>query len=289
MEDSSRNPIFSVVKHGAFARTAILPGEDPREFEKLHSALIEEWLPVGPTEEDAVLDIAKGMWRKRRFQKFIHAEIEICRSDHEHPLYDEAEGLHTILKIIETALASDLSKDEGPDFEEFMRLAIENHTLKYMARLLWPQRSDYDSVSAWLGALRSVIRFMLRAIESRGKDPDLLLHLSGKVHTPDAVNHELAVEERINAMIDRAVKRLVQAKAVKQMLASTSPRSVDDQPAKKIQTASLRDQDERSTIKPARADSAREDVLGKRSRIATAAAAAPKVVRRRVGNNGAGR
>jgi hypothetical protein len=53
-------------KHGAFAKTAILPGEDPLEFEYLHHALIEEWKPIGPTEEDAVLSIAKGMWRKRR-------------------------------------------------------------------------------------------------------------------------------------------------------------------------------------------------------------------------------
>jgi hypothetical protein len=54
----------NALKHGAFAKTTILPGEDPREFEELHSALIEEWTPVGPTEEDAVLTIARGVWRK---------------------------------------------------------------------------------------------------------------------------------------------------------------------------------------------------------------------------------
>jgi len=45
------------------------------------------------------------------------------------------------------------------------------------------------------------------------------------------------VDERIDAMIDRAVKRLVQSKAMKQMLASTSPQGRDDQPPKKIRTA----------------------------------------------------
>src|SRR5262249_46302446 len=80
MFDRGRIRFLSIhaVKHGAFAKTAILPGEDRREFEELHSALIEEWAPVGPTEEDAVLSIAKGVWRKRRLQKFLHAEIEIC-------------------------------------------------------------------------------------------------------------------------------------------------------------------------------------------------------------------
>ena len=59
----------NALKHGAFAKTAIIPGEDPQEFEELHSALIEEWGHVGPTEEDAVLTVAKGIWRKRRLQK----------------------------------------------------------------------------------------------------------------------------------------------------------------------------------------------------------------------------
>ena len=81
---------------------AILPGEEPREFEELHSALIEEWTPVGPTEEDAVLSIAKGMWRKHRAQKFLDAEIEICQFNPEHPLYDEAHRLRRFLTIMET-------------------------------------------------------------------------------------------------------------------------------------------------------------------------------------------
>jgi hypothetical protein len=58
-------------KHGVFGATAILPGEDEREFDELHSALVEEWLPAGATEEDAVLSIAKAVWRKRRVQRFL--------------------------------------------------------------------------------------------------------------------------------------------------------------------------------------------------------------------------
>jgi hypothetical protein len=61
----------NALKHGAFSKMTIIPGEDPQEFEELHSALIEEWAPVGPTEEDTVLSIATGIWRKRRQQKLI--------------------------------------------------------------------------------------------------------------------------------------------------------------------------------------------------------------------------
>jgi len=38
----------------------------------------------------------------------------------------------------------------------------------------------------------------------------------------DLFKQELAMEERLDGMIDRALKRLVQAKAMKQMLASAS-------------------------------------------------------------------
>src|SRR6266516_3295472 len=44
----------SALQHGAWAETAILPGEDPRQFERLHRGLIKEWSPCGPAEQDAV-------------------------------------------------------------------------------------------------------------------------------------------------------------------------------------------------------------------------------------------
>ena len=37
-------------KSGVFAEPLILPGEDPREFEAIHAALIEEWNPTGPKQ-----------------------------------------------------------------------------------------------------------------------------------------------------------------------------------------------------------------------------------------------
>src|SRR5215471_9621518 len=61
-------PKQNALKHGVFAETIILPGEDPKDFEQLHRDLIKEWSPSGPAERDAVLTLAKCMWRKRRLQ-----------------------------------------------------------------------------------------------------------------------------------------------------------------------------------------------------------------------------
>jgi hypothetical protein len=56
--------------HGVFAEPLILPGEDPREFEALHSAWIEEWSPSGPSEESRVFGCADAEWRKLRSRLF---------------------------------------------------------------------------------------------------------------------------------------------------------------------------------------------------------------------------
>jgi hypothetical protein len=286
MFDRARLHFFGPVKHGAFAKTAILPGEDPREFEELHAALIEEWAPVGPTEEDAVLSIAKGMWRKRRLQKFLHTEIDMCRVDREHPLYDQARGLRELLDIMEDKNFLDVMERAPELFEDLLRLNIECTIPSSLSTLLEEAspREKFNSVSDWLAMLREVISGLLH--NHRDPEPEVLLDRAAKIHTPDVVDYELAVDERIDAMIDRAVKRLVQSKAMKQMLASTSPQGRDDQPPKKIQMASLSDQEKVPTTRTAKADRAREPLRAKRS--GGGHRKSSEGVRRRAGSSAAG-
>jgi hypothetical protein len=129
----------------------------------------------------------------------------------------------------------DLMEREPDLFEKAIKLAFfisAPSSLVTTFERICP-REKFESVSDWFNMLRLITSSRLRDLERSGEDPDLLLHRSAKVHTPDVVDHELAVDERIDAMIDRAVKRLVQTKAMKQMLVSTSPRNRDDQPPKK--------------------------------------------------------
>jgi len=62
------------LKHGAFSSTAVLPGENPAEFEKLYQALIAELVPVGALEENVVADIARLVWRKQNLATFSLAQ-----------------------------------------------------------------------------------------------------------------------------------------------------------------------------------------------------------------------
>jgi hypothetical protein len=70
-----------------------IPGEDERELQQLHSALIAEWRPSGPTEEDAVHSLADLMWRKRRAQRYIQTKLKTEIFVASSPFYCERRSL----------------------------------------------------------------------------------------------------------------------------------------------------------------------------------------------------
>jgi hypothetical protein len=85
---SSKNAI----KMGAYAKHAILPGEDSAQFDDLLDRLMQEYDPQGVMEASLVRDIAMHIWRKLRverlesayFLKELYREIsthELTRAD----------------------------------------------------------------------------------------------------------------------------------------------------------------------------------------------------------------
>src|SRR5262245_56356617 len=64
----------NALKHGAFAESEVLPGEDARELERLLDDVFAEWQPSGPVEEDAARSLASAIWRKARLGIFARAE-----------------------------------------------------------------------------------------------------------------------------------------------------------------------------------------------------------------------
>jgi len=56
------------------------------------------------------------------------------------------------------------------------------------------------------------------------------LSRSAATFSDDVFNQEIALDQRIDAMIDRAVKRLIQIKAMKQMLGQSGVGRVDVEP-----------------------------------------------------------
>jgi hypothetical protein len=56
-----------------------IPGEDPREFQELHLALIDEREPSGRSEEGAVFSLADLMWRGCKSDLRLNAERNASR------------------------------------------------------------------------------------------------------------------------------------------------------------------------------------------------------------------
>ena len=67
---ASRNSL----KLGLYAKSMIIPGEDPAELERLAASYHAKFEPVGPIEEELLDDIVRFAWMKRRFRT-LEAEV----------------------------------------------------------------------------------------------------------------------------------------------------------------------------------------------------------------------
>ena len=204
----------NALRHGVFSTMITLPWEDPKEFLTLHSALIAEWNPAGPTEQEAVFTIAKGMWRKRRMQLFLDNDMQRCSTYPDHVAYHEAHALRSFCKFLE----SSLEKPENVEVAFGLLSAEKRDHLKRK----FPQL-DFQSTSEWIRAIQNeVTSVFLPEAELFDRSVEVLISRDAGFFTQEVVKHELAVEERIDAMIDRSIKRLVHTKTFKQMLGSVS-------------------------------------------------------------------
>jgi hypothetical protein len=140
--------LANAFKHGVFTKMVLLPWEDPREFEKLYNALVEEWTPAGPTEHDAVLSIAKATWRKRRMQYFMHCERMRAASRPNHIAYDEANALRAFSHYIGVVLPNFVESGE------FDRAAatLPAHVVAHLKENF--PRKNFESILEWVDAIQ---------------------------------------------------------------------------------------------------------------------------------------
>ena len=196
----------NALKHGVYTQVAILPGEDPRAFAALHSKVVEEWRPSGPTEEDAVLTIAKGMWRKARIQKFNHGKITARRLDGSHPACDRVQALRGVSGVLD--IAPDCLDQVINRLPEDLR---DRLTRQFPAH-------EFETDSARAQAMRDEINSVILRDEQRIEKPVEGSFLeASELLPPDEFKLEIELEERIDATIDRAVKRLIQLQALRRL------------------------------------------------------------------------
>ena len=225
-------------KHGVFALVDFptIPGEDVREYAELCTALIDEWEPSGPTEIDAVLSLADLMWRKRRAQEFLRTKLMLKTFDPHSPTFDERRGFNLFIHWMHL--------EPETSFERHASIFLRPDSIRHLKRKF--PRSNYPSTSEWAQAVIMEIKSVLlpaappslEATEpGEGDLPEPLRKMPGELQAIASITHagedfeaDLKLRERLDAMIARQVKRLIQTKAMKQMLRQTSAAQDAEQP-----------------------------------------------------------
>jgi hypothetical protein len=214
----------NALKNGVFAEPLILPGEDPREFEALHSALIEEWTPSGPSEQGRVFGIADAEWRKLRSRRFVQAKAIANSLTPCHPAFDETRGLiafgYLICRQPETA------------FAEYASTLLRADKIQYLSDKF--PRQNFESIEEWAVAVAKEIKSDLlpaspgfAALEPDSLDPatearrtDIIKMRSflTTIHARNFLDDDLDQQERLDARIARLIRELIEIKANKQAL-----------------------------------------------------------------------
>jgi len=181
------------LKHGGYSATTILPGEDAAAFEKLHRDLIAELSPKGVLEEDIVAEMAHLMWRKQNLAIFGRAERARERRE---------------------AIRSQRAQDT---------LAEKNAAKSRLSeRLRYSLELNPAEREAAAQAADELARTEL------GEDYELAK--IAEVATVDRLLRDLAVQDRVDAMIDKCLKRLLFVRGLKSLPAASAPPQPTQQP-----------------------------------------------------------
>jgi hypothetical protein len=244
-------------KHGGFSKVELLPWEDVNEFEELHRGLKEEFGPEGPLQEDCVYTILSCMWRKRRVREKRNLDTAAALDRVENrvlwedppPLFD------TDIEGVKYSLANRRSESRSKPPEDYQQLLGFSSSLyrehdKSLLELsvnMLPRefsshlrekvpRENFESTRQWVVALkREVDTVLLPMVRESGHDPDAYLATAAAFLTGDRVLEDLTIEERLDAAIDRAMKRLYQLKVARQLDRPKLPVLVESQVPKQLE------------------------------------------------------
>jgi hypothetical protein len=193
--------LHPALKHGGYSATVLLPGESVDEFEKLHRDLIANFTADGALEEDIVADLAGRLWRKQNRATFRTAEV--ARKHYNAIVGREFKKLR----------ASDLTEEEKEEEKEsFAWYGITEETERRRQAMIAEREKAIQAAD-------DIARNELGDMYELAKMADTV--------TVACLMEDLAVEERLDAAIDKCLKRLLLLKGLKSISASSSSAPVN--------------------------------------------------------------
>jgi hypothetical protein len=189
---------------------ALLPGETYEQFEELLKDHYEEFMPDGTTEEHKVRHLATLRWERDRLDRSQQLSMLL----RQHELISAYPFLQDLRKL--TARASEFQKAKSA--EDVERLLSELHSVLADGIRVTCQLDNYEP-ERW----GNVIAEALTTLDIEEIDRvSLLLKLQADFPVLDRV----LKLDRIDILIDRTIKSLMQLKAVKQMYRQLEPKMI---------------------------------------------------------------
>ena len=250
----------SAYKHGGFSKTVLFPWEDADEFDALHRSLQDEWEPSGALEEDAVYTILTCIWRKRRIRDkrnldtlaaLQHKDLKAL-SEMPVPFFDtkEESSMHALHNALNgprlpkdevsqlLGLSSSLYSRLDGQFLELNISLLGGEAAAHLKREV--PKGNYSTTPEWVQAVkREIDDVLLPRARAEMESPDHLAAKAAEFITTDRIIEDIGLEERLDAMVDRAMRRLAQMKFMKQ-ISGSSERQIKNVPTLQIEGPSKR-------------------------------------------------
>jgi len=186
----SRRKLHPALKHAGYSAMALLPGESRADFQKLHADLIAEFAPAGVFEDEIVAEMAGLIWRKRNLATFQIAKDAQQRYQQ---IRSEKGADQTVVPI-----------PGARRFEPEMFVGYKDRDPK---ELKAAQQAAEEQARKDLGWTYEFVEI-------------------GDIATSYRLKEDIEIRERLDAMIDKCLKRLLLVRGVK----SVSPASLAVQP-----------------------------------------------------------
>jgi hypothetical protein len=202
----------NALKHGANARQVMLWSERYEDYESLRADLRLEFSPSGSTEEYLVETLLDLRWRRRRLDCYEQITIK-KRLDELREENQTSRDLENVASFAsEFKEANNVEKVEAvlsrlpPGYDEAVRSRC-------------PLEEGADP-AAWGSKIGEVLARVEPVTRYEGADAFV------EIFDLD-FDEDLARIERLDAMIDRTIKRLMQLKTMKQMHCQLEPKLIN--------------------------------------------------------------
>jgi hypothetical protein len=209
MANKQRNAL----KHGASAKEVMLWGESYKDYKALREGLYQEFSPSGGTEEYLVETLLDLRWRRRRLEFFERIVVQ-KRLD---KVRNENERSHHVDNL--RSLAPKFCEATSVEQVEAVLAALSPI---YRNTILsnWPFKAGDDPQKWGLKIAEGLLAWKPAPCHERADEFVKILDL-------DEFDMALDRIERLDAMIDRTIKRLMQLKTMKQMHGRLEPKLID--------------------------------------------------------------